>query len=526
MTDLTDANFRLSRPENTLAFYCPQHQLRFRTARGTVIACDQGGHQIGSEFPNRSWWQYCCDCGTFWLSDDEDNLRRSQCVVCERPTVRRYVCSVCQVISIESGGTISRKQFSISAKQGAMPNCPGCATRSELPPAEHECGQIGSSVLTLRTLCPFCEDHVPENEARQTNALVACPHCGTLGNRDIKFCGKCGKSRLQAAAPMTSATLDRKPIESKKKAADSQDQLTAVEASTHERDAQNVTHDAAPASWQLDFPSHPPRRSGRWQPVVIAVGATFLAVVGFAIAFGPKRSKPVIANSSPVPPAGMVYVADGEFTMGTDLGDDYEKPAHRVVVKAFFLDQNEVTCREYEKFVKATNRKPPTGWTNGGCPSGTENYPVINVDWNDASAFAQWAGKRLPTEEEWEFAARGTDGRLYPWGNEWRPNAANAGDSSAGHFTNVGSYPAGKSPFGAMDMVGNAWEWTSNKLQPYPGGRIPKEDLEDGQTDLHVIRGGSWESKRRSATATYRWGWPASGAKDYGGTGFRCAKDL
>jgi serine/threonine-protein kinase len=219
----------------------------------------------------------------------------------------------------------------------------------------------------------------------------------------------------------------------------------------------------------------------------------------------------------------MVYVAAGEFTMGTDLGDDYEKPAHRVAVKAFFLDQTEVTCREYEKFVRATNRRPPLSWSNGGCAATTEDYPITNVDWNDANAFAQWAGKRLPTEEEWEFAARGSDGRLYPWGNEWRPNAANAGDSSAGRFTRVGSYPEGKSPSGAMDMIGNAWEWTSSSLRLYPGSNLTR--LPSG--DRKIFRGGSWvKDSPPDWTVTYRGFALPSGGKDYSKVGFRCAKDV
>jgi formylglycine-generating enzyme required for sulfatase activity len=219
-------------------------------------------------------------------------------------------------------------------------------------------------------------------------------------------------------------------------------------------------------------------------------------------------------------PTGMVYVPGGEFKMGRDAGDEYERPAHQVMVKPFFIDQYEVTCEDYAGFVKAMGKRAPPNWTGGNCPAGTSRKPVTGVAWDDANDYAKWAGKRLPTEEEWEFAARGTDGRLYPWGNDWKPASANADEASKA-LSDVGAFK-GASPFGAYDMVGNAWEWTASPLKAYPGGQLPKQL----PGELRVIRGGSYVESKNEATNTYRRGYPARGNYDYGNTGFRCAKDV
>jgi formylglycine-generating enzyme required for sulfatase activity len=221
------------------------------------------------------------------------------------------------------------------------------------------------------------------------------------------------------------------------------------------------------------------------------------------------------------PPAGMAYVPGGEFMMGRD-GDKtgYESPAHKVTVKPFFIDTYEVTNEDYAKFVKATNHVAPPGWTNGSYPAGAQRHPVTGVTWTDAVDYANWAGKRLPTEEEWEFAARGTDARRYPWGNTWNAGLANT-QGASGDVVDVGSYQ-GQSPFGVFDMVGNAWEWTASNLTAYKKGQ-PLPDKPPG--DLRVIRGGSYIEDKNEATTTYRRGYPVSGA-GYDKTGFRCVKDV
>src|SRR5262249_24950691 len=161
---------------------------------------------------------------------------------------------------------------------------------------------------------------------------------------------------------------------------------------------------------------------------------------------------------------GMVYVPGGQFEMGRSNGDEYERPAHIVIVEPFFIDRTEVTNEQYQRFVTETGHRAPTHWQNGKFTPGEAKLPVFNVSWYDANAYARWAGKRLPTEAEWEFAARGADGRLYPWGNAWNASVSNAGHANGGRLVEVGHFPAGTSPFGALDMCGNVWEWTASSL--------------------------------------------------------------
>lgn len=223
-------------------------------------------------------------------------------------------------------------------------------------------------------------------------------------------------------------------------------------------------------------------------------------------------------NNAPPKPkhTGMVQVGGGQFQMGSNEGDTDAQPAHMVQVRNFYLDIYEVTCRDYKKFIDEKNWQPPPTWKDGNYPPGTDLHPVTGVSWEDAAAYAQWAGKRLPTEEEWEFAARGHEGLRYPWGNKWESGCANV-DRVRNGVTNVGSYKC-SSPFGVQDLIGNAWEWTDSSWVPYPGGRLSSvPDASD-----KVIRGGSWESPRTFISSTSRSGYRGVGIQ----TGFRCAMDV
>jgi formylglycine-generating enzyme required for sulfatase activity len=242
-----------------------------------------------------------------------------------------------------------------------------------------------------------------------------------------------------------------------------------------------------------------------------------------------KSEPAVVKVPEPVPPEGMVYVPGGSFKMGRNDGMLDERPTHEVKLQPYFLDRYEVTCEQYLKFVQSKGHRKPKTWTGGSYPEGTGNWPVTGITWADATAYAASVGKRLPTEAEWELAARGLEARLYPWGNQWRSSTdtsgpANAFDSSAGHPVDVGAFKSA-SPFGAYDMVGNAWEWTSSDWAAYPGGKLAKSPP---YPNMKVMRGNFWEANEKQATTTFRIGWPADvtdPAVSYKNAGFRCAMD-
>ncbi len=211
----------------------------------------------------------------------------------------------------------------------------------------------------------------------------------------------------------------------------------------------------------------------------------------------------------------MVLIPGGKLDMGRNNGDEYETPVHAVTVNPFYMDRTEVTNEEYQLFVTATGHRPPSHWRNGKFPLSEAKVPVVNVSWEDANAYAQWVGKRLPTEEEWEFAARGPDGRIYPWGNSWNAANANASKETGGSISKVGSFPNGASQFGVMDLCGNVWEWTSSSLVNY----ADQKEIAPGK----VIRGGAYDTPSKRATATYRGVLPSDRLRDK--TGFRLVKN-
>ncbi|MEW5938993.1 MAG: SUMF1/EgtB/PvdO family nonheme iron enzyme [Chloroflexota bacterium] len=229
----------------------------------------------------------------------------------------------------------------------------------------------------------------------------------------------------------------------------------------------------------------------------------------------------------------MMYVPEGSFEMGSNNGNSNEKPIHTVYLDAYWMDQTEVTNAMYQKCVNAAQCDPPYITSSSTRSSYYGNsqyadYPVIHADWNDANAYCQWAGARLPTEAEWEKAARGTDGRTYPWGEGLDCDLANYYDENkfcVGDTSRVGSYPNGVSPYGLFDMAGNVSEWVmdwydysnyySNSPSSNPQG--PSSGLD------HVFRGGSWQ--RGSPRSSHRGTFLGRGGTnyDYEAIGFRCA---
>lgn len=236
---------------------------------------------------------------------------------------------------------------------------------------------------------------------------------------------------------------------------------------------------------------------------------------------------------------GMIYIPGGKFIMGSDdvdnrgLGKEFgarggafyedEKPVRNLYLDGFYIDKFEVINKDYKFFCNKTGYPPPTTWEKGMYISGQEMHPVENVDWFNANEYCKWAGKRLPTEEEWEKAARGPNGNRYPWGMEFDMKK---GNFDRGDTVPVGSMPVDKSYYGVFDMGGNVMEWTSSWYKPYPGST--KESKDFGEK-YRILRGGSGVvvghynlSKIFSRSSARRFYLPGGKGND---GGIRCAKD-
>ncbi len=211
-------------------------------------------------------------------------------------------------------------------------------------------------------------------------------------------------------------------------------------------------------------------------------GENLEAIVKVAVA----RSKKSEVESAP---KDMVLIPSGEFTMGSNDWWPKSGPEHKKSLSAFYIDKYEVTNKKYKTFVDSAGYKPPDHWEGNKIPDGRENHPVVYVNWFDAEAYCKWTGKRLPTEAEWEKAARGTDKRAFPWGDKFSRDKANTPQYGKEDTMPVGSFEAGKSPYGIYDMAGNVWEWTADWFKPYPGNTHPDENY--GEI-YRVVRGGSW----------------------------------
>jgi len=194
----------------------------------------------------------------------------------------------------------------------------------------------------------------------------------------------------------------------------------------------------------------------------------------------------------------MVLVPAGEFVMGSDEGDyDDEHPQHKIYLDVYYLGKYPVTNGQYKEFLEETGHDEPESWDED--EFNQPDQPVVGVSWNNAVAFCRWLSKktgeiyRLPSEAEWEKAARGTDARTYPWGEEAPSSYHSNINKEVGGTTEVGSYPAGKSPYGCYDMFGNVWEWCNDwydgdyyKNSPYKNPKGPNNG------ECRVLRGGSW----------------------------------
>ena len=310
-----------------------------------------------------------------------------------------------------------------------------------------------------------------------------------------------------------------------------------------------------------------PTGTARIMPISTSVtipppSITLPPTLTFTLAFTltPTETPPPRAGEtrqSPVDNMTMIYIPAGEFPMGFISGDPDAKPneksQHTVQLSAFWIDRTEVTNRMFALFVQATGYRTDaerhgTGtiysinqdgipwsmdvadvsWLHPHSPSddisGLGNRPVVQVSWNDSSAYCKWAGRRLPTEAEWEMAARGTDGRMYPWGNTAPNKNLLNFDMQVGHSTDVGSYPGGASPYGALDMLGNAYEWVNDWYDPGYYDKSPAKDPQGpGSGSFRVIRGGAWNYGLDWTRTTSRSELdPAASVETLG---FRCAQD-
>jgi len=347
--------------------------------------------------------------------------------------------------------------------------------------------------------------------------FILCPHCNSENQPGARFCANCGKSISAAPAPM--------PVVNQ------------------------------PASMQ------PARKSKAWMWVLGVIGICLVCVIlVIALYFvgdkvgldlpNPFATKTPTPTNTPTPTPtftptptlgigstnlrvkdGMLelYVPAGSFMMGSTSGDTDEVPVHQVTLDAYWIDQTEVTVRMYRLCVDAGACAEPETTSSETHSSffyntAFDNYPVVYVTWYDASDYCFWAGARLPFEAEWEKAARGDKQITYPWGNEAPTNQHANFDNNLGDVDIVGSYPMGISPYGALDMAGNAYEWVFDFYSTtYYEGSPSFNPTGPATGERHTLRGASFDTAGTLLRAANRGSYPpgTTGNDD----GFRCARD-
>ena len=225
-----------------------------------------------------------------------------------------------------------------------------------------------------------------------------------------------------------------------------------------------------------------------------------------AIDLGSLTPDPITTMIAEIDGMELVYVIAGEFIMGSEHGAEDESPVHSVYLDAFWIDKTEVTNKMYRLCVDEMECDQP-GITIFYHDDTFANHPVVDVTWEDANEYCTWAGRQLPTEAQWEKAARGTDGRIYPWGNFWDGELINWGESKNEYRSTspVGIFGSGASPYGAQDMIGNVWEWVADwysgdyyQDSPFENPTGPESGFERGH------RGGSWYDYKFNLRASNR----------------------
>ena len=324
-----------------------------------------------------------------------------------------------------------------------------------------------------------------------------------------------------------------------------------------------------------------PPTAGSMLVVALLLMGTHLTAAADTVASPASQTVELAPQQPQTPPstivgndgAAMVLVPAGEFIMGSDADEiarleikqelvEDEMPRHRVYLDPFYIDQYEVTNAHFQQFVHATGYRTQAeregwGWADTGVEWGQvkgahwraplgpgssiaalEQHPVIQVSQEDAQAYCAWAGKRLPTEAEWEKAARGTDGRMYPWGEQFEGTRLNFCDAQCPrrwhdptahdgyrYTAPVGHYAGDQSPYGAYDMAGNVREWVADWYdETYYKHSPPRNPLGPAAGEQAVLRGGGWVNTARNVRVPFRS--RLEPAQRYGYVGFRCAKTL
>ncbi|WP_455199779.1 formylglycine-generating enzyme family protein [Kaarinaea lacus] len=291
------------------------------------------------------------------------------------------------------------------------------------------------------------------------------------------------------------------------------------------------------------------QKSNASQQWLLVIVVCIVGVVAVFMAYnaGIKRGDQVVQTSSQSASSNknilnnMILIPAGEFIMGSDDVDASgksqefgfneplylnEHPKRKIQLKAFYIDKYEVTNGEFKQFLRDLQKysEEQIQTLVERLQMQQDNLPVRNITWFKADEYCRFVGKRLPTEMEWEKAARGTDGREYPWGNEWNADYLNAGQGEADLMPG-GSYENGKSPYGVYDLAGNVMEWTADWYEPYPGAEYQSPNYGKKR---RVVRGGSWGGVGHYVIphyfrVAYRFNFPPDQA--FNDVGFRCAKN-